>query len=62
MRREDYQPPTTPTDSPWRKFVVRCLRCGSPNVRVTIQHEDGDAFVVMICEACPERQEALRIS
>ncbi len=29
MRREDYQEPQTPSDSPFRKFIVHCLKCGS---------------------------------
>jgi len=34
MRREHYQPPQTPADSPFRRFMVACLKCGSFKLKV----------------------------
>ena len=42
MRREDYQPPQTPADSPFRRFTASCLKCGSFKLRV-IGEFDSDA-------------------
>ncbi len=29
IRREDDEPPRTPSESPFRKFDAKCLKCGS---------------------------------
>jgi hypothetical protein len=34
QRREDYQPRQTPKDSPFRQFDVKCLACGSYQLRL----------------------------
>jgi hypothetical protein len=34
QRREEYQPPETPADSPFRRFTVSCLKCGSFKLQV----------------------------
>jgi hypothetical protein len=46
MRREEYQPKTTPADSPFRRFMVSCVKCGSFKLRVMrfrMHHDDGFA-------------------
>ena len=35
MRREDCEPERTPAESPFRNFIVRCLRCRSFRVRLS---------------------------
>jgi hypothetical protein len=59
MRREDYQPPKTPADSPFRRFAVACLKCGSYKLRVIgeFDSEAGDLKVFLFCPACREREQ-----
>jgi len=54
MRREDYQPPETPADSPFRRFKVSCLKCGSFKLRVIGEFDSdaGDLKVVLFCPSC----------
>lgn len=54
MRREDYQPPQTPADSPFRQFDVSCLKCGSYDLRLAAQmdEEAGDMALLLICNKC----------
>jgi hypothetical protein len=42
QRHEDDQPPQTPADSPFRRFTVSCLKCGSFKLQV-IGEFDSDA-------------------
>jgi len=37
QRREDYQPRQTPLASPFRKFDMKCLVCGSYQLRLVAQ-------------------------
>ena len=37
QRREDYQPPKTPPESPFRKFDVKFLACGSYQMRLRLE-------------------------
>ena len=39
MRREDYQLPQTPADSPFRRFNMSCLKCGSFKLRVISEYD-----------------------
>jgi len=54
MRREDYQPPQTPVDSPFRRFMVSCLKCGSFKLRVITEadSESGESQVFLFCPQC----------
>ena len=58
QRREDYQPPHTPRESPFRKFTVRCLACGSYQLRLVAQFDEaaGEMAVVLVCSKCPQRE------
>ena len=58
MRREDYQPPATHADSPFRRFVVRCLKCDSFKLRVVSSHDEdaGETKVFLLCSKCGERE------
>ena len=44
QRREDNQPPTTPNDSPFRRFAMSCLKCVSfkPQVMGEFDLETGE--------------------
>jgi hypothetical protein len=59
MRREDYQPPTTPADSPFRRFMVSCLKCGSFKLRVIgeFDSETGEYKVCLFCPSCRQREQ-----
>ena len=59
MRREDYQPPQTPADSPFRRFTVSCLKCGSFKLKVIGEfHSDaGELKVFLFCPLCREREQ-----
>jgi hypothetical protein len=58
QRREDYQPPETLPDSPFRKFIVRCLRCGSYRLRITAQFQEteGELMLVVFCTRCRQQE------
>jgi hypothetical protein len=68
QRREDYpppfhsgaasQPPQTPSASPFRKFDVKCLACGSYQLRLVAQMDEeiGEMSVVLVCNRCPQRE------
>jgi hypothetical protein len=58
QRREDYQLPQTPAESPFRKFAVKCLACGSYQLRLVAQmdEEAGEMAVVLVCNRCPQRE------
>lgn len=59
MRREDYQPPATHADSPFRRFTVRCLQCESFKLRVVSSHDDdtGETKTFLVCSRCGEHEE-----
>jgi hypothetical protein len=54
MRREDYQPKTTPADSPFRQFMVSCVKCGSFKLRVLgeFDSDSGEVKVFLFCPSC----------
>jgi hypothetical protein len=58
QRREDYQPPQTSSESPFRKFDVKCLACGSYKLRLVAQmdEEAGQMSVVLVCNLCRQRE------
>ena len=58
QRREDYQPPQTPAESTFRKFDVKCLACGSYQLRLVTQIDEpaGELAVVPACNHCPQRE------
>ena len=47
------QPPKTPADSPFRRFTVSCLKCGSYKLRVVGEFDSdaGDTKVFLFCPA-----------
>jgi hypothetical protein len=58
QRKEDYQPRQSPAGSPFRKFDVKCLACGSYQLRLVAQmdEEAGEICVVLVCNRCPQRE------
>ena len=40
IRREDDEPPRTPTESPFRCFDVKCLKCGSYRLSLTTEFDE----------------------
>ena len=58
QRREDYQPPQTPLDSPFRQFTVRCLKCGSYRLRLEVQFDAavGEMVVILSCPRCRQHE------
>jgi transcription elongation factor Elf1 len=56
MRREDYAAPQTSMDSPWRQFVVTCLKCNTAKVRAGVVFEDGEPRVYLYCPRCNLRE------
>ena len=58
QRKEDYAPRQTPADSPFRKFDVKCLACGSYQLRLVAQmdEEAGEMAVVLLCNKCRQRE------
>lgn len=64
MRHENYAfgtrpaEPETPKDSLLRKFVVRCLKCGSYKLTVVSEHdsEAGETKVYLVCPRCRDRE------
>ena len=59
MRREDYQPPQTPADSPFRRFTASCLKCGSFKLRVIGEFDSdaGELKVFLFCPSCRAREQ-----
>ena len=60
QRREDWQPRKTDPDSPWREFVVKCLKCGNVRLRIGVVYDDGEQRVYLICPQC-NKQEAVAV-
>jgi hypothetical protein len=62
QRREDYQPPQTPRDSPFRQLTVRCLKCGSYSLALAVQFDDaaGEMVLILSCPRC-HQHERLRV-
>lgn len=58
QRREDWVAPKTAAGSPFRNFVVHCVRCGSFKLRVTGEHDadSGEAKVYLFCPTCRVRE------
>ena len=59
QRREDYLPPQTQKDSPFRHFVVSCLKCGSVKLRIISEadSESGEMNVYLFCPNCRQREQ-----
>jgi len=54
-----YQSPQPPTDSPFRRFTVSCLKCGSFKLRVIGEFDSdaGETKVFLLCPACRQREQ-----
>ena len=62
IRREDDEPPRTPAESPFRKFDVKCVKCGSYKLQVTTEFDEnaGEVHLELLCTKC-RQQERVRI-
>jgi hypothetical protein len=58
QRRADWVAPKTASDSPFRGFVVHCLKCGSFKLRVIGEHDgdSGEVKVYLFCNCCRVRE------
>jgi hypothetical protein len=58
IRREDDEPPRTPPESPFRLFIVRCLKCDSYRLALAAEFDDeaGEPRVVLTCTCCRQRE------
>ena len=45
IRREDDEPPRTPTESSFRRFDVKCLKCGLYRLGLTGEFDDKAGVV-----------------
>jgi len=59
IRPENYQLPQTPDLSPFRRFKVSCLKCGSFKLRVIGEFdvEADNLCVFLFCPQCREREQ-----
>ena len=59
MRREDYAPRHTPAVSPFRKFDVKCLKCGSYQLRLATEFDEdaGEVRLVLLCGRCKQQEQ-----
>ena len=54
IRREDDEPPRTPPESPFRRFDVKCLKCGSYRLTLTSGFDEttGEQRLLLTCSRC----------
>jgi hypothetical protein len=58
QRRKDYQPPQTQADSPFQRFIVKCLACHSCRLTMKTQFDDttGKLALVLTCTRCHQSE------
>jgi hypothetical protein len=63
IRREDDEPPRTPPESPFRRFDVKCLKCGSYRLCLASAFDEsaGELRVSLTCTRC-RQVEGMKIS
>ena len=54
IRREDDEPHRTPPESPFRRFDVKCLKCGSYRLALTSGFDEttGEQRMLLTCSRC----------
>lgn len=54
IRREDDEPPRPPPESPFRRFDVKCLKCGSYRLALTSGFDEttGEQRLLLTCSKC----------
>lgn len=59
QRRADWQVETTLSESPLRRFAVRCINCRSVLLRFIGEYSDdvGESKVYLFCTRCRAREE-----
>ncbi len=58
IRREDDEPPRPPSESPFRKFDAKCLKCGSYQLRLATEFDEdaGEVRLVLVCVKCRQQE------
>lgn len=58
IRRADDDPPRTPPESPFRRFDVKCLKCGSYRLALTSGFDEttGEQFIAHLLPLPPARR------
>lgn len=59
IRREDDEPPRTPPESPFRRFDVKCLKCGSYRLALKSEFDEsaGELRVILTCTRCRQFEQ-----
>jgi hypothetical protein len=59
MRREDYQPCQTPSESPFHYFDVKRLKCDCYKMTVTAHYDEqtGESFIMFFCSRCRQHEK-----
>ena len=54
IRRENDEPPRSQPESPFRRFDVKCLKCGSYRLCLTSDFDDeaGELRLTLTCSRC----------
>jgi hypothetical protein len=54
IRRKDDEPSRTPPQSPFRRFNVECLKCGSHRLTLSIGFDEaaGKQRLLLTCSRC----------
>jgi hypothetical protein len=62
IRREDDEPPRTPPESSFRRFDVKCLKCGSYRLALTSGFDEttGEQRLLLTCSRC-RQSEILKV-
>jgi hypothetical protein len=57
--KEEYAEKHTQMDSPFNKFVVHCLHCGSFKLKVISEFDGdaGEAGIFLFCPSCRSREK-----
>ena len=58
IRRADDEPPRTPAISPFRRFDVKCLKCGSYHLRLIADFDEaaGELRLSLTCARCRQSE------
>jgi hypothetical protein len=59
MRKEDYEEKKTPSDSPFRCFIVKCVKCDSFLLSIKGQWDEdaGEISVWLFCPRCRQQEK-----
>lgn len=46
----------TPVDSPYRGFIVQCVKCKSIKVKIVVQSDESGESAVLVCKKCGAKE------